>query len=76
MYAAVVLLLASLLPLTTLWPAPWRGTWALEMATWIALAPTVAAAWMLGRGVRRRNENSLNEEEHMDDSKLGFKTLK
>lgn len=43
MAPAVVLLVASLLPLTGLWPAAWSGRWALALAAWAALAPVLAA---------------------------------
>ena len=43
MAPAVVLLVASLLPLTGLWPAAWAGRWTLAFAAWAALAPVLAA---------------------------------
>jgi hypothetical protein len=43
MASAVVLMVASLLPLTGLWPAAWVGRWALVLAAWAALAPVLAA---------------------------------
>jgi hypothetical protein len=43
MAPAVVLLVASLLPLTGLWPAAWAGRWAMVLAAWAALAPVLAA---------------------------------
>ena len=50
LYAAVLLVIASLLPLTPAWPPAWRGSWTLVAAAWIALTPVAAAAWMLVRG--------------------------
>lgn len=61
-YAAVLLLLASLLPLTTLWPAAWVGRWGFVAAAWIALGPVLAAAAMLaGRRTRRVGERRVGE---------------
>ncbi len=40
--AAVAVMLASLVPLTWVWPAAWRGAWALQGAAWASLAPTAA----------------------------------
>lgn len=45
--AAVLLLLASLLPLTQLWPAAWRGGWALTAAAWATLGPVLVACAMV-----------------------------
>jgi len=52
---AVAVMISGLLPLTLLWPAPWRGPWMLDAALWTSLAPpiavtTVFAALALGRG--------------------------
>jgi hypothetical protein len=44
---AVVLLILSLIPLTTLWPAAWRGLWTREFAAWVSLGPVIVAGWML-----------------------------
>lgn len=52
--AAVLLLLASLVPLTGLWPAAWRGPWALELAAWIALAPVAASLMILLLALKKR----------------------
>lgn len=46
---AILLLLFSLLPLTTLWPAPLRGDWTRHFAAWAALGPALVAALMLWR---------------------------
>lgn len=45
--AAVLLLLLTLMPLTSLWPAFLRGRWTLYAAAWAALAPVVVALGML-----------------------------
>lgn len=45
--ATALLLLASLIPLTHLWPAGWGGRWALLAASWATLGPLVAAGVML-----------------------------
>lgn len=50
-YGAVGLLLLSLLPLTSWWPAAWAGIGAVQLAAWVALLPMLAAVWMLGRGL-------------------------
>ncbi len=41
---SVLVLLASLLPLTGLWPAAWRGVWTAWVAAVAALGPVAAAA--------------------------------
>lgn len=56
---AVLLLLASLLPLTLVFPPGWRGPWVLPLAAWATLPPTLA---LLGVGaalirLRRRAAN-------------------
>jgi hypothetical protein len=53
---AVLLLIASLIPLTRLWPVAWSGRWALVMAAWISLGPVLVALLMIGvnMGVKRR----------------------
>lgn len=43
--AAVVLLLASLVSLTPVWP--WRGGWAYGLAALLALGPVLIAGWMM-----------------------------
>lgn len=52
LFAAVVLLLFSLLPLTSLWPAVWHGRWVFYQAAWVALGPALAMVVMLARGLR------------------------
>ena len=44
---AILTLLLSLLPLTGLWPAAWRGLWALQLAAWVSLWPLLVVAGML-----------------------------
>ena len=48
--AAVVVMLASLVPLTALWPVAWSGLWTYRLAAWLALVPIVAAAALLAGG--------------------------
>lgn len=43
MIAVVALLIASLLPLTGLWPSALAGRWTLVAAAWIAVGPVVVA---------------------------------
>lgn len=43
----IVVLIASLIPLTTLWPSALRGDWARYFAAFAALGPAVAALIML-----------------------------
>jgi hypothetical protein len=54
--AAVASMLAGLLPLTGLWPAPLRGPWALHLAAWTSLVPTLVMlsplVVLLGAGPR------------------------
>jgi hypothetical protein len=45
--AAVLLLLATLLPLTRLWPTAWGGRWTLTLAAWGALGPVVVVLILL-----------------------------
>jgi len=52
MYAAVVVVLVSLLPLTSLWPAAWVSVWSLKVAAWMAPAPVLAALALIGAGLR------------------------
>lgn len=49
--AGVIGLILTLLPLTQLWPAAWRGRWVLSAAGWGALLPVLAALVMLGTAV-------------------------
>lgn len=55
MTAAVLLLIASLLPLAGLWPASLRGEWTRFFAAWAATGPAIVglgmllAAWQRGR---------------------------
>lgn len=43
MIGAISLLLASLVPLTGLWPAAWGGRWTLAVAAWTATVPVLVA---------------------------------
>jgi hypothetical protein len=52
-HGSVVLLLASLMPLTGLWPAAWSGRWVLWAALGGALAPTLAMTALLVRSTYR-----------------------
>lgn len=45
--AAVAALLLSLVPLTPVWPAPWRGRWAFAAAALFALGPALVVLHML-----------------------------
>lgn len=60
---SVLLLLASLLPLTPLWPSAWRGAWALTAASWATLGPVIVASIMLigigTRGLRIRHSAAV-----------------
>ena len=47
MAVAVVILIASLIPLTTLWPAALRGEWTRYFAAFAALGPPLAAVVMM-----------------------------
>lgn len=60
-YVTVGLLLLSLLPLTSWWPAAWSGPGAFQLAAWMALGPVLAAAWMLARSRALRPPTSANE---------------
>jgi hypothetical protein len=52
----VLLLFASLIPLTRLWPLAWSGRWAFVFAAWMALGPALAALVMLVCSARREAE--------------------
>jgi hypothetical protein len=45
--AAILLLILTLFPLTTLWPAALRGPWTRHAAAWAALGPPLVALAML-----------------------------
>lgn len=47
MTAAVVLLLATLMPLSGIWPPAFGGWWALHAAAWAALGPVLVALGIL-----------------------------
>jgi hypothetical protein len=53
---AAIILILSLVPLTRLWPVVWSGRWALTLAAWVSLGPTLVALMMIGvnMGVKRR----------------------
>jgi hypothetical protein len=50
---AAIILILSLVPLTRLWPAEWSGRWALSLAAWVSLGPTLVALMMIGVNIRR-----------------------
>jgi hypothetical protein len=51
---AVLVLLATLFPLTGLWPESWGGRWVLQMAAWATLGPVLVAVGMMVTRVLRR----------------------
>lgn len=67
--AGVIGLILTLLPLTQLWPAAWRGRWVLTAAGWGALLPVLAALVMLGTAVLHhivsRPQQSLQTTTHL-----------
>ncbi len=52
MTGAIVLMLASLLPITRVWPAAWGGRWTLEFAAVTSLVPALVAIWLGARWAR------------------------
>ena len=56
MAAAIVILIASLIPLTTLWPAALRGEWTRYFAAVAALGPALAALVMMIQSSGTRKE--------------------
>lgn len=48
-YGCILLMLASLVPLTSLWPAVWWGPWVFDVAAWAALTAVLAVAAVLVR---------------------------
>lgn len=51
MSAAVLLVIASLVPMTPIWPMAWRGAWIGIVVAWAALGPVLAAAGMLAQSI-------------------------
>jgi hypothetical protein len=49
---AAIILILSLIPLTRLWPPEWSGRWALSLAAWVSLGPTLVALMMIGANLR------------------------
>lgn len=57
----VILVILSLVPLSGLFPASWKGLWTFQAATWAATGPVLAALWMLSKALwatRVANQNS------------------
>lgn len=52
LYGAAAVVLLALVPLTTLWPPFWQGTWALQAAAWTSLLPVLAGLALLARCTR------------------------
>ncbi len=68
---AVTLLILTLLPLTGLWPAGWRGRWALEAAAWGTIPPLLAAAVFAWRALRPgRNQAARKQTAYADADTL------
>lgn len=57
-YAAVTAVLLTLVPLSSLWPAPWGGRWTFVLATWTAAAPILAALVLLATSRRPRRADA------------------
>ena len=55
MATAIIILIISLMPLTTLWPAALRGTWTRHANAWASLGPALVAAGILITVWIRRN---------------------
>jgi len=51
---AVLVVLATLIPFTQLWPFAWSGRWTLRLAAWVTLGPIITALGMLFAGLRHR----------------------
>ena len=49
---SVILLILTLIPLTTLWPAAWHDTWTRQLAAAAALGPVIVALGMWGFGFK------------------------
>ena len=72
---AVAALLASLVPLTPLWP--WRGAWVYGLAALLALGPIVAALYMLvGRSVTRRAAPSRRRADERPEAASPHRTAR
>jgi len=56
MAATIVILIASLLPLTTLWPASLRGEWTRYFAAFATLGPAIAALIMMFESTKNRRQ--------------------
>ncbi|MFQ5858634.1 MAG: hypothetical protein ACE5LU_23790 [Anaerolineae bacterium] len=63
MTVAVLLLLATLIPLTRLWPLVWTGRWVLVAAAWAFLAPVVVgmAMWVTAWERMRELQHRLHD---------------
>ena len=56
MAATIVILIVSLIPLTTLWPAALRGEWTRYFAAFAALGPAIAAVIMMFESTKNRRQ--------------------
>ena len=47
LYGAVAVVLLALIPLTTLWPPAWHGSWTFQVAAWTSLLPVLVGVGLL-----------------------------
>ena len=59
MTLAVILLIISLMPLTTLWPPFLRGVWTRHFNAWASLGPVLVGAGILVTVWLRRNRHTV-----------------
>jgi hypothetical protein len=60
---AVILLIISLMPLSSLWPPFLRGTWTRHFNAWASLGPALVGAGILLTAWLRRGKKIANGEE-------------
>ncbi len=56
MYAAVSVVLASLVPLSPIWPTSMGGRWTYVLAAWLSFGPIMSAMYMLISGLQKVDE--------------------
>lgn len=55
LWLTVCLLILTLVPLSSLWPAAWQGLWAQQAAAWATLGPLLVGGALWLRGISHRS---------------------
>lgn len=71
LHLTIIILILSLVPLSGLWPASWKGRWIFELAAWAAFGPVLAAIYMLVKGSKW---NRVRREEPPGSVRPEFET--